>query len=123
MKHFFFLLIIILFTANIQAKCRKQCQVSYSTSSGWSKKYSLEVTFLTGWELNTSTKTFNYSMNDVYAVIFWEENSASVIKLNSILICGTEVNCSCINNNILDLKGKDQKGDEWKICTSDLICP
>lgn len=122
MKQIFWMLIILLISTSTQAKCRKQCQVSYSTENGWSKKYSVEVTFLTGWELNTSTKSYNYSMTDVYAVIFWGENKASVIKISSILVCGNEVDCSCIKNNVSDLKGKDQDGDEWKICTSDIIC-
>jgi len=122
MKRLICLILLITTVSFVSAKCKRRCEVSYSTNNGWSKKYNVEVTFLTGWELNTATKNYKYSMTDVYAIIFWGDDKATIIKLSSILVCGNEVNCSCISNSTTDLKGRDQDGDEWKICTSDIIC-
>jgi hypothetical protein len=94
-------------------------QARYMTETGWSKRYVVEVTFMTGQELNEATNSHRFSMFSVYATIFWGEGQATVIKLSSHLICGTEVSKSCIKNSISDLKGKDQDGDDWKICVSD----
>lgn len=55
----------------------------------------------------------------VYAVIFWGQDCASVIKLSNFLSCGTEVTKSCITNTVMDLKGKNQDDDEWKICVNE----
>ena len=113
---FFFLLI----AANVEAKYRQACTVQYMADYGWSKKYQVEVTFMTGYELNTATNSYRYNSNSVYAIIFWGQGQASVIKLSSYLICGFETDKSCITNAIGNLKGVDQDGDEWKICKDDL---
>lgn len=102
-----------------EAKYRRIAKVKYQADYGWSKIYTVEVTFLSGFELNSATKTFNYSSYSVYAVIFWGNNEASVIKLSTILLCGTEVTRDCIENTLLDLQGYDQVGDKWNICIKD----
>ena len=73
---------------------------------------------MTGYELNTATRTFNYSAYSVYGIIFWAQNEATVIKLNTALLCVSEVDCYCIDNSIVDLQGYDQDGDKWNICLS-----
>jgi hypothetical protein len=108
---------LLILCTSIFAKYTQTCQVKYSTTNGWSKKYTVEVNFLTGSELNTATNSFNYSSYSTYAAIFWGEGKATIIKLSSYLSCGMEVSKSCITSSIMDLKGKDQEGDEWNICT------
>lgn len=115
----FFFFFFFALTIPSQAACRKVCSVCYATNYGWSKKYTVEVTFLTGSELNDATSSFKYSSYSVYAVIFWGEGKASVIKISNYLICGSEVDCSCIDT-YGSLKGSDQDGDDWKICTNDI---
>ena len=83
------LLLIISFES--EAKCRRGAKVKYQTQNGWSKLYTVETIFLTGYELNTATNSINYSAYSVYAVIFWDQDEASVIKLSTILLCGSEV--------------------------------
>lgn len=116
------LLILTLFyvalNSKTDAKCVKQGTVKYEKQEGWSNKYTVEITFMTGDELNKSTETIDYSFYSNYALIFWGEGRASIIKLNSYLLCGLEVTCACIDNNILDLQGFDQDGDKWNICLS-----
>jgi len=76
----------------------------------------VEVSFLTGSELNTATSSFDYSSGSVYATIFWDQDEVSVIKLINILLCGYKVTCDCIDNTLMDLQGYDQDGDKWNIC-------
>jgi hypothetical protein len=102
-----------------EAKYTQTCTARYMTENGWSKKYTVDVNFLSGSELNQATNTYNYSTYSVYAVIFWGKGQASVIKLSSYLMCGSEVDKNCIRSSITDLKGNDQDGDEWKICVGD----
>jgi len=112
---FFFLTFVI---TTVFAKYTQTCEVRYETESGWSKSYTVEVSFLTGSELNTATNTFNYSSFSTYAVVFWSQGEAAVIKLSTMLLCGSEVDKSCITNTFGDLKGTDQDGDDWKVCVS-----
>jgi hypothetical protein len=61
------------------------------TKEGWSKKYTVDVTFISGSELNEATNSFKYSSFSIYAVIFWSQEQVTLIKLSSFLTCGTEV--------------------------------
>lgn len=120
-RNFVFLFVMCMFLCINQestAKCRRNAKVKYETQEGWSKLYSVEVQFLTGYELNDATGTFNYTVYSIYAVIFWDKNQASVIKLSTYLVCGSEVDCDCINSSFVDLEGYDQDGNKWKICVS-----
>lgn len=114
----YFIIIAYCLPIEIEGKCRRTAKVKYQAEYGWSKLYTVEVIFMTGYELNTSTRTFNYSAYSIYAIIFWAQNEATVIKLNTILLCGSEVDCDCIDNSIVDLQGYDQDGDKWNICLS-----
>jgi hypothetical protein len=118
-KLVFILTAILLLCFKAEAKYTQTCVARYMTQEGWSKKYTVDVTFISGSELNEATNSFKYSSFSVYAVIFWGEGQATVIKLSTFLSCGTTVDKNCITNTIGDLKGKDQDDDEWKICVSD----
>lgn len=114
------LIVLFLFSTFIaSAKYVQTCAVKYMTQDGWSKKYTVDVTFLTGSELNEATNSYKYSFYSTYAVIFWGNEKASVIKLTSYTLCGSEVEKSCITSAYTDLKGKDQDDTEWKICVSE----
>lgn len=105
-----------LITSDIFAKCRREAKVKYETTYGWSKLYSVEVIFLTGLELNRATTSIDYNSFSNYAVIFWAEGEATVIEIDSLLFCGVEFECDCLENQIFDLEGQDQDGDKWIIC-------
>lgn len=96
------------------AKCTTVAKVKYEANYGWSKLYTVDVTFMSGSELNSTTSTFNYSPYNVYAIIFWNNDQATVIKLTLTTI--SNVTCSFIENQILDLQGYDQDGDKWNVC-------
>lgn len=112
-------LFLLFLSFNAIAKYTQTCKASYMTRNGWSKKYEVNVTFMTGSELNEATSSYRYSSTAVYATIFWGEGKATVIKLSGYFACGYEVDKSCITNSYGDLKGNDQDGDEWKICIGD----
>jgi hypothetical protein len=109
-------LITIISNGIASAKCVRVADVKYQQQYGWSKMYRVEVSFMSGMELNSATSTYNYSSYSNYAIIFWAEGQATVIKLSSIIMCGYTVTCSCIDNLIMDLQGYDQDGDKWNIC-------
>lgn len=103
-----------------EARYRVRANVRYDTNSGLSKWYTVEVTMLTGTELNTATKSFLYSSLSNYAVIFWDQDQASIIKLRTLLFCGMEFEESCMPL-LGRMKGEDQQDREWEICTA-LFC-
>ncbi|MNK96494.1 hypothetical protein D3C87_1167770 [compost metagenome] len=118
-RYLFLLMAFTLLTLKAEAKYNQTCIVRYTTEEGWSKKYTVDVTFISGTELNEATNSYKYSSYSIYGVIFWGEGRASVIKISNFLSCGSEVTKSCITNTYGDIKGKDQDDDEWKICVSD----
>ncbi|SES84325.1 hypothetical protein SAMN05444285_102245 [Draconibacterium orientale] len=111
-----FLLLCIGLTSS--AKYVQTCKAKYKTNYEWSKYYTVDVTFISGSELNTATSTYNYASYSTYAVIFWGDDKATVIKLSSYTGCGTEVTKDCISNTIGNLKGEDQEGRDWEVCVS-----
>ena len=113
------LLTVFLFAFSVQAKYTQKCIVQYATEDGWSRKYNVDVTFLSGSELNEATNSYRYSAYSVYAVIFWDKGQATVIKISTYVSCSTVVDKNCIKTTVGDLKGKDQDEDEWKICVGD----
>jgi len=119
MKKAFLLIAILMFCVSpIWAEYTQTCKVKYKKQyDEWSDYYRVDVHFLTGSELNTKTKSFNYSSYDVYAVVFWSKDQATVMKLSGYMGCGSEVDENCINNKYSNLEGTDQEGRSWEICT------
>lgn len=91
-------------------------KVRYSVNHVQSQWYTVEVTFLTGMELNRATRTFGYDGFSKYAVIFWGEGQASVIKIGSMMFCSGDFSRSCLPS-FGNIEGEDQQGDAWEICT------
>lgn len=70
------------------AEIRRICHVQYETESGLSKKYTVEVTFLTGNELNNKTYSVNYNYLSKYALIWFNNKEVAIIKLDTTAIVG-----------------------------------
>jgi hypothetical protein len=81
----------------------------YKSQSGWSDGYKVDATILNGSELNQATHSFDYESFSTYVVIFWHDNGASMIEMDSpdLTANGQE--------------GKDQHGLKWEI-TKTSIC-
>ena len=107
-----------LFPSLSHAKYVQTCNAKYYTEDGWSKYYTVEVSFYGGQELNTATSTWDFEPYDTYAVIFWGKDQATVIKVKDYTGCGSEANKRCITSALGNLKGKDQQNRIWEICVS-----
>jgi hypothetical protein len=53
--------LLLITTSEVSAKCRRVAVVKYQQQYGWSKKYTVEVTFMTGYELNQATRSYDYN--------------------------------------------------------------
>lgn len=110
-------LTIFLIVWAADAKYTQTCRVKYKKNYGWSSYYTVDVTFMSGIELNRATKTYNYTSYSTYAIIFWDKGEASVIEISSYIGCGSEVKQSCISNRVTNMTGEDREGRGWEICT------
>ncbi len=53
------------------AQCQRAANVKYQQQNGWSKKYNVNVSFMSGSQLNKATNSFNFSSFNNYALVFW----------------------------------------------------
>jgi len=81
-----------------------------ATYLGTVKKYKVQAQQYSGSELNTATRSFDYSSLSKYVVIFWGSNQASIIELDSFGV------------GIYAKQGKDQNGYLWEVSTSVTFC-
>jgi len=95
----------------IQEPTQERLCVKYKTQNGWSKGYSVNVTIISGSELNRRTKSYRYKSYSTYGVIFWGDDQASVIELKNFFGQFT----------VLGTNGIDGEGREWKM-NNGLIC-
>lgn len=112
-----FTIILLAVCLNTNAKFRQIVEVKYQKQYGWSKYYTVEATFMTGYELNQATQTYDYTSYSTYCVIWWGQGQCTIIKLGYVS-CGYEAQPSCISY-YYDLDGKDQEGSKWHICLTD----
>lgn len=75
---------------------------------GNGQSYRIEATVITGQELNSATRSINYTPYSKYVVIFWQQNQASVIELDLPYL------------GVFDADGKDQQGRRWKVSTNSI---
>ena len=101
------------------SECKKVVKAKYQEETGWSQFQKVEMSFMSGQELNRRRGKFEYDSRSVYAVIFWKRDQGTVIDLNTSLECGTTVKCRCVEGIGGDLEGTDQNGMEWRVCVKD----
>lgn len=82
-----------------------------ATYIGTGKSYEVTVNLFEGSDLNQRTSSFDYNAFDKYAVIFWNNDQASVIELESSF-CNTDFGCD----------GVDQQGYRWAIKSGYFSC-
>ena len=85
-----------------------------ATYSNSGKSYKVEAKIFSGRELNRRTRTFKYSSFSTYAIIFWSNDQATVIKLGNVI--GGRI--SEIGSNT----GVDQQGRPWSIKKGHRFC-
>jgi hypothetical protein len=101
---------------NVQSQSRQTLCVKYEVKqgyiSGWSKGYKVEVTTMSGSELNRRTNSRRYNGLSQYAIIFWREGEATVIRLNAPFL----------NYSSFGTYGNDQQDRRWQLTTNTLLC-
>lgn len=90
---------ICFFAQFSMAEVRRYVKVSYQTRGGYSQEYRMEVTFLTGRELNAATKTYDYNMFDNYALVWFNKSEVAILKItDTILRVGQEFDSEDFKN-------------------------
>lgn len=102
-----------------EARHIQTSQVRYETQQGASRWHSIDVHFLMGAELNSATNSYRYNGIKPYAVIFFGDEKAAIIQIQTTLFCSFEFTSSCLPL-LGKMKGRDQDGTEWTICTGDI---
>lgn len=101
--------IILLFTISsigMAAEKQEAC-VKYRKDYGWSKGYSVITTVISGSDLNSTVGSFSkFESYATYAVVFWDENQASIYKLPPL---------SMGSLPSFEQEVEDQEGRKWKI--------
>lgn len=97
------IVLMIGWTALASAAERITVCAKYEVEYGWSKGYKVEATFTSGSELNSATRTFDYSALSKYVVIFWDKDEVSIIEMSFPYL------------GPIGLEGKDQRGRKWEI--------
>ena len=80
-----------------------QVCAKYQINTGWSKGHLVNASHLRGSELNTVTKSFEYSSFSTYIVIFWDKDQATIIEMDWPTI------------NAIGQEGTDRRGLKWEI--------
>lgn len=114
-KQFIKLLFITLVSINVLNASKKvDACVKYKKEYAWSKGYELEVTVISGFDLNNAVGSISkFDSLSTYAVIFWEKEQATILKLPPLSIDSIP---------ILESVVKDQYGREWKIKEGHILC-
>jgi hypothetical protein len=76
----------IVAAAPTYARVDRICKVAYQTEAGWSDEYKVEVTFVTGRELNKATKSFEYSTFSPYALIWFDQDEVAILEIDSLIL-------------------------------------
>lgn len=94
----------------------KNVCAKYMTNYAWSQAYQVQTQIYTGQELNQATGNpyfGNYDMFSHYAVIWWQQGQASMIKLDFHVAGGM----------LLNSQGVDQNGHQWQLSDNSLgVC-
>ena len=121
MKSIFIAIVVLFVSISGQCQCERKAKVKYKRADEtWSKNYEVDVTFIGGADLNEATKSSDYYIYGIYAVIFWSEEQVSIIDIwnKNLLSCTAyTLDCDCINKMSFNFHGKDQTDKYWEICT------
>lgn len=89
----------------------KSVCAKYQTNYSWSKSYKVKAQFYRGDELNREIGSFSrFNMFDYYAVIWWDREQASIIKMDSPYLAGVMM---------FNSSGVDQNGRQWSLSDGD----
>lgn len=76
---------ILLINTSTYSEVKRICKVKYETEDGWSKEYTMEVEFVTGFELNKKTQSFNYNSYSKYCCIWFSDGGVAIIEIDDYI--------------------------------------
>jgi hypothetical protein len=108
------LLILIFASLGAHAAEKQEACIKFQKEFGWSKGYSVIATVISGSDLNSAVGSFSkYNSFSTYAVVFWDENQASIFELPSL---------SMGSLPIFEQEVEDQEGRMWMIKAGHDFC-
>lgn len=93
MKKIIILLCFILFICISHASIKRTCHVQYKTEGSWSETYQMEVTFMTGQELNQATKSNDFNKG-IYGILWFSNGGCAILKINISMVVYDNYNFS-----------------------------
>lgn len=89
----------------------------------------MEVEFVTGYELNNMTKSFNYTMYNKYALVWFAQGEVAIVKLNTYVISNNEFDHDAFRNMFLlsdhvdgsQINSKNSEDQEWRISAKEYL--
>lgn len=84
------------------------CAVYLNTNTA----YKVEITLISGSELNQATGSLSYNVLATYAVVFWADGQATVIELDMFFGSLNEIGTY----------GSDQDGRPWHVSSRTSFC-
>lgn len=102
-------IIFLVFCSQLFAATRTDACATYLNTK---KSYLVDVTLISGTELNQKTQSYLYDGLSTYAVIFWSQNQVSVIELDFFIG----------SLNPIGTRGYDQDGRPWDISSNTSLC-
>lgn len=88
----FITLILFIFTCN--ASIKRICHVQYQNNGSWSQIYQMEVTFLTGLELNQATSSSTFSNESIYGILWFSNGGCAILKIAISMVVYNNYNFS-----------------------------
>ena len=119
-KIILFILLLLSFNS-VDASIKRYMDVQYETENGWSKKYRMEVSFMSASELNKATKTYSYGLYKYYAIIWFKDGGCAIIDLkvtiasDNIITDNTIRNIFIINSHKDGVQINDEYETKWRI--------
>lgn len=128
MKRFLVFFIALFVYGISNAAVNLVCKVQYETRYGWSDPVKAEVTFATGSELNSATRSYDFKSYEIYVTIWFSQNECAIIELDTYTMgIGTTITYSSIESLFLyrtSIKGEQVNTSykiRWQITAKDFM--
>jgi hypothetical protein len=119
----FLVIIFALFPCLSEARINRFCKVSYKTEDGWSKEYTMEVSFATGQELFNAMMSSDFQLTKHYALLWFDEDNVAILEIEESypLITGIKFenrdfrNLFMFNDTVSCRQIRFNIGKKWRI--------
>ena len=84
-KIILFVVVFLFLCIQTFAVVKRICKAKYESNNGESNEYTMEVTFITGYELNKATKTYDYDSYDKYCLLWFSNGGVAILKITEFI--------------------------------------